>query len=72
MREEKNRPQTNPQMLMIGYLCVKELKALPEKVNVLGRFQLNDGEIALICDCAVQSVRDARQKIKKKKGLKTG
>jgi hypothetical protein len=51
--------------LMLGYLCVKGVEGLPEKVNVLDRFALADADIAAICGCRIQSVRDARQKVKK-------
>ncbi len=56
----------SPEILMLGYLCVKGTEGLPEKVNILDRFGLADSDIASICDCAVQSVRDAHQKVKKK------
>ncbi len=53
--------------LMIGYLCiVNEVEAsLPRKVQILDRFKLPDVEIAQICGCSTQSVRDARFKAKK-------
>jgi hypothetical protein len=54
--------------LMLGYLCIaKEAEAsLIRKVEILDRFGLPDQEIAAICDCTIQSVRDARLKLKKK------
>jgi DNA-directed RNA polymerase specialized sigma24 family protein len=58
--------------LMLGYLCiVNEAEAsLVRKVQVLDRFGLSDTEIAQICACSVQSVRDARLKGKKKSHAK--
>jgi len=58
----------NPVRLMLGYLCVaNEAEAsLVRKVEILDRFELIDAEIAKICGCSVQSVRDARLKRKKK------
>ncbi len=52
--------------LMLGYLCISSEKdaSLIRKVEILDRFQLKDAEIALICDCNEQSVRNARQKQK--------
>lgn len=52
--------------LMLGYLCISSEKdaSLIRKVEILDRFQLKDSEIALICDCTEQSVRNARQKQK--------
>jgi hypothetical protein len=67
MREEKPQAQTDPQTLMLAYLCVNGLTALPEKVAVLDRFRTSDTDVAVICDCTIQSVRNARQKAKKKK-----
>ena len=54
--------------LMLGYLCVtKEAEAsLIRKVQILDRFDLADAEIATICDCTVQAVRNARHMWKKK------
>lgn len=56
-------------ILMLGYLCISTEKDanLIRKVNILDRFGLTDDELALICECKSQSIRDARQKIKKKK-----
>lgn len=56
-------------VLMLAYLCIATEKDanLIRKVNILDRFGLTDDELALICECKSQSIRDARQKIKKKK-----
>jgi hypothetical protein len=58
--------------LMLGYLCiVNEAEAsLVRKVQILDRFDLPDSEIAQICSCSAQSVRDARSKGKKKSHAK--
>lgn len=58
--------------LMLGYLCIaNEAEAsLVRKVQILDRFDLVDGDIAKICDCSTQSVRDARLKGKKKRNAK--
>ena len=58
--------------LMLGYLCIaSEAEAsLLRKVQILDRFELPDAEIAQICGCSVQSVRDARLKRKKKSNAK--
>lgn len=54
--------------LMLGYLCISSEQdaSLIRKVQILDRFQLKDSEIALICDCNEQSVRNARQKKKER------
>ena len=58
--------QESPEVLMMGYLCVKDLESIPAKVRVLDRFNISDSAIAAICDCATQSVRNAR--LRKGKG----
>jgi hypothetical protein len=52
---------------MLAYLCVaKESEAsLIRKVEILDRFDLNDSEIATVCNASVQSIRNARLIIKK-------
>lgn len=66
-KKEKNKPEKQ-NTLMLGYLCIAtEIAAsLPRKVEILDRFGLEDSDIARICGSKVQSVRDARQRIKKK------
>ena len=58
--------------LMLAYLCVsKEAEAsLERKVQILDRFELADGEIAQVCDVALQSVRNARANVKRSSGGK--
>jgi DNA-binding CsgD family transcriptional regulator len=53
---------------MLGYLCIaNETEAsLIRKVEILARFGLSDKDIATICNRTIQSVRDARVKLKKK------
>ena len=55
-------------MLMLGYLCVAtEIESsLVRKIEILERFGLLASEIAMICKCNVQSVRDAQQKLKRR------
>lgn len=65
-KTEQKTSEASPEILMMGYICIKDVKTLPEKVSILNRFGLADSDIASICNCAVQSVRDARQKLKKR------
>ena len=53
--------------LMLAYLCVSQdpNASIEKRVNILDRFGLTDAEIASVCDCATQSVRNARQKNKR-------
>lgn len=54
--------------LMLAYLCIaKEAEAnLVRKVEILDRFGLSDSEIKDVCACSPQSIRNARQTLKKK------
>jgi hypothetical protein len=57
----------SPEQLMLGYLCIKDLKTLREMVLVLDRFGFSGPDIAKICNVAEQSVRNARFEVKSKK-----
>jgi hypothetical protein len=62
------KPETSPEILMLGYLCAKDTPNIADKVSILDRFGLADADIATICNCAVQSVRNARvQGVRKSK-----
>ena len=68
MSKNDSSKAVNPkEILMLGYLCSKDLPSLPAKVEVLDRFELSGEEISRICGCALQSVSDARQRLKKQK-----
>lgn len=53
--------------LMLAYLCAStEAEAsLERKVEILDRFDMTDREIAKICGCVLQSVRNARRSLKR-------
>lgn len=55
------------ELLMLGYLCVKDFETLPEMVEVLDRFGFSGPDIAKICNAAEGSIRNARLGIKSKK-----
>jgi len=50
---------------MLAFLCVEKEKSLGQKVELLDRFRLTDADIAAVCGCALQSIRNARQQYKK-------
>ena len=58
--------ETSPEILMLGYICVKEVEGLSDKIDILDRFGLADVDIATICKCGVQAVRNSRAEAKKK------
>lgn len=66
---KKEITETKQTVLMLGFLCVKseEGYTLPQKVEILDRFMLVDEDIAIICNCKSQAIRDARQRLKKVK-----
>lgn len=57
--------ETSPEILMLGYLCIKGIEGLPEKVNILDRFGLTDVDISIICNAKPGSIRNARLQTKK-------
>jgi hypothetical protein len=66
--KKDDKKDDNAIRLMLAYLCVvKEAEAsLVRKVEILDRFDLSDSEIAKVCMCSAQSIRNARQILKKK------
>jgi hypothetical protein len=66
--ENASQPETSTVTLMLGYLCIKGVEGLNEKVAILDRFGLADADIARICNAKEQSVRNARQRNKKTSG----
>ena len=59
--------ETSPEILMLGYLCIKGVEGLNEKVGILDRFGLSNADITTICNALPQSVRNARFLNKKTK-----
>lgn len=68
MKAEKDSEALyDPVRLMLAYLCIATEKesSLERKVEILDRFELSTAEIAQVCGSAQQSVRNARQYLKK-------
>jgi hypothetical protein len=59
-KTKKLKSETSPEILMLAYLCIKGTDSTTEKVSILDRFGLSDADIALVSNCAVQSVRNSR------------
>jgi len=55
--------------LMLAYLCIAtEAEAsLERRVQILDRFSLSDAQIAKVCGVVVQSVRNARANVRKRR-----
>ena len=56
----RSESETSPEILMLGFLFIKGADSINEKVSILDRFALADADIATICNCADQSVRNAQ------------
>lgn len=64
-RTSPKTSETGPEILMLGYICIKSIESLPEKVGILDRFGLSDADIARICNAVPGSIRNARAQSKK-------
>jgi len=67
MAKKELPAKTNPETLMLAYLCIKDEDGLVQRVAILDRFGISDTDMAIVCGVALQSIRDARQKRKKDK-----
>jgi hypothetical protein len=65
-KKKSQQSETSPEILMLGFLCIKGADSIDEKVGILDRFGLGDADVAIICNCALQSVRNARRQNAKK------
>ena len=66
-KNKSERAGASQELLMLGYLCIKDLKTLSEMVEVLDRFGFSGPDIAKICNAAEGSIRNARLETKAKK-----
>lgn len=69
-KKKIGKTSASQELLLLGYLCVKDLKTLPEMVEVLDRFGFSGPDIAKICNAAEGSIRNARLDTKSKKRTK--
>lgn len=56
--------------LVFGYIAVKELQLLEDRVRVLARLGYGNAEIATICNTTAASVRAIKSALKKKPAKK--
>jgi DNA-binding CsgD family transcriptional regulator len=52
--------------LVFGYIAVKELQRLEDRIKVLARLGYGNAEIATICDTTTATVRPIKSRLKKK------
>ncbi|TAJ08429.1 MAG: hypothetical protein EPO61_10030 [Nitrospirae bacterium] len=52
--------------LVFGYIAVKELQTLPDRIRVLSRLGYGNAEIAAICDTTSGTVSTVKSDLKKK------
>ena len=53
--------------LVMGYIAVKELQRLEDRISVLGRLGFGNAEISIICGTTIQTVRTLKSKAGKSK-----
>ncbi|NUM78856.1 hypothetical protein HUU40_31245 [candidate division KSB1 bacterium] len=53
--------------LVFGYIAVKELQRLDDRIAVLDRLGYGNAEIAKICNTSIASVRTIKSTVKKSK-----
>jgi hypothetical protein len=53
--------------IVLGYIAVKELKSIEDKVKILDKLGYGNEEMAIICGTTPPSIRAARSKIKKER-----
>ncbi len=56
--------------LIFGYIAVKELQRLEDRIAVLDRLGYGNAEIAKICDTTAATVRTTRSALKKSKSIR--
>lgn len=67
-KKEKAEDQGLPSLaLVFGYIAIKELQRLEDRVRVLGRLGYGNREIATICETTPLTVAVMKSGLKKKK-----
>lgn len=68
-KKTKDQP-TNPERLMLGYLCIKDAGTLQEEIKILDRFGLTNDEIVSITGKDARSIVNARYDLTRDKKSK--
>ena len=67
MKEKQSEEHGLPSLsLVFGYIAVKELQRLEDRISVLSRLGYGNAEISTICDTTPATVRTLKSSIKKK------
>jgi len=67
-KKEKDDSQALPSLaLVFGYIAIKELQRLEDRVRVLARLGYGNQEIAVICETTAMTVAVMKSGLKKKK-----
>lgn len=70
-RVHENQEHALPSLALIfGYIAVKELQRLEDRIAVLERLGYGNAEIAKICDTTPATVRTTRSVLKKTKTVR--
>jgi DNA-binding CsgD family transcriptional regulator len=71
-RIHENQEHALPSLALIfGYIAVKELQRLEDRIAVLDRLGYGNAEIARICDTTPATVRTTRSILKKSKAIRS-
>jgi DNA-binding CsgD family transcriptional regulator len=67
-KKDKEKDQALPSLaLVFGYIAIKDLQRLEDRVNILGRLGYGNQEIAKICGTTPLTVAVMKSGLKKKK-----
>ncbi len=70
-RQQKDEKPGLPSLsLVFGYIAVKELQRLEDRVSVLVRLGYGNEEIAAICGTTTATVAPMKSRLKKSKGAR--
>ena len=73
MAKKENAPEDHrlPSLaLVFGYIAVKELQRVEDRVRVLSRLGYGNAEIAAVCDTTPASVRTLKSSLKRNKRVR--
>jgi len=66
-KNEETRKSKIDTNLILGYIAVKELKTIPEKIDILSSLGFSNGDMPIICNTTSATIKNEKSKLKKKK-----